>query len=366
MKKILFVTDKMKDGSGDTMFINTFIDRYYGLYDFSVLVLFESQSDEKYKKMDMVHFIKPLDLFKKKTKLMIGEYDVIHFHSLNMVFMFVHILKSKKNLISIGHAHSAHYSNKKLNSIRNLLLTSYSNKYLDVAFSVSKKAEKKWFPKNCEPRFKYVLYNPIKSQLFKFNQKYRTMMREKLHIGNEFVIGHVGRISPEKNHAFIIKLALYLQKNAIFNFKFILVGSGEGLDSLVEEIKYQKLESYFIFLGYVENISQVYNAFDFYVFPSYSEGFGMSFVEAQLNGLSTLGSCYLPSETNISDDASYLSISVEDIPQWSIFIENEWKQKRSNDYRYKKSLANIEAYEAKIRKTDDIIKSVYEEHYKWG
>ena len=49
-----------------------------------------------------------------------------------------------------------------------------------------------------------IFNNAIDIEKFKFNEKVRTEVRNKLGIEDKFVIGHVGRFEYQKNHEFLI------------------------------------------------------------------------------------------------------------------------------------------------------------------
>ncbi len=48
--------------------------------------------------------------------------------------------------------------------------------------------------------------NGINLNKYRYSEENRTKIRNTLGIGNEFVIGHVGRFLPVKNHHFILDI----------------------------------------------------------------------------------------------------------------------------------------------------------------
>lgn len=101
--------------------------------------------------------------------------------------------------------------------------------------------------------------------------------REKLGIGkNTFVVGMVGRISPQKAPDTFIQAAKMIHDH-IPNSFFIIVGQGE----LAKEIK-KMAEAYHVPLlitGWVENAYSYLKIFDIALLLSRWEGFGLAVVE---------------------------------------------------------------------------------------
>ena len=56
------------------------------------------------------------------------------------------------------------------------------------------------------------------------------------------------------------------------------------------------------------DVSELLNAFDLFILPSRSEGLGIVFVEAQINGLGCVTSDNVPKEVNILDKIEYLAL----------------------------------------------------------
>lgn len=68
------------------------------------------------------------------------------------------------------------------------------------------------------------------------------------------------------------------------------------------------LENKVIFLGSVKDIASYYSAMDSFVFPSRFEGFGLSLLEAQANGLRCVASDVIPSIAFAKKNAIALSL----------------------------------------------------------
>lgn len=100
------------------------------------------------------------------------------------------------------------------------------------------------------------------------------------------VIGMVGRLSSEKGHSVLISAVREVVK-FVPEIKVMFVGEGpdDFISSLKEKIKELKLSSYFVFMGFHQDVSKVLNAMDIFCLPSLTEGFNRSLLEAMASEL---------------------------------------------------------------------------------
>lgn len=120
-----------------------------------------------------------------------------------------------------------------------------------------------------------------------------------------FVVGHVGRYTPAKNHDLIISLAkkICLKDN---NYYFLLCGADIKKNIYSDIIKYN-LEKNIIVPGLCKDIYSYLEALDVFLFPSYNEGQPNALIEAMIAGVPVLAS-NIPSikETVAKEMESYL------------------------------------------------------------
>jgi len=105
-----------------------------------------------------------------------------------------------------------------------------------------------------------------------------------------FVVGYVGRLSPEKNLPFLARaVAAFLKqdKGAIF----LVVGSGPSEEELLTHFKEQALEDQLRFVGGLAGakLIQAFQAIDVFAFSSQSETQGMVLNEAMAAGTPVVG-----------------------------------------------------------------------------
>ena len=96
-----------------------------------------------------------------------------------------------------------------------------------------------------------------------------------------FVIGHVGRLAPEKNLAFLAE-AVGESLGHIENSRFLVVGSGPSEKTMLDILRKKAPESRLCFAGTCEgeDLVNAYHAMDVFVFASKTETQGMVLVEA--------------------------------------------------------------------------------------
>ncbi len=113
-------------------------------------------------------------------------------------------------------------------------------------------------------------------------------MREKLNIPKEgIVIGNLGRLTMEKGIERVVEIARLLN-DRYNNLFFVIPGDHEYYSDYYKKIQ-QKIKRYnlnnIIFPGFIENVADILQIYDIFIFLSYLEGFGLALVEALKMGL---------------------------------------------------------------------------------
>ncbi len=113
-----------------------------------------------------------------------------------------------------------------------------------------------------------------------------TRIRKKYGIGkDEKVVLYVGRIVPHKGIHYLIRSAKHLNDDV----KYVIVGTGEYREYLMDLVRTNNLENRVIFAGRVpmKELPEYYAAADVFVLPSISrlEAFGIVALEALASGV---------------------------------------------------------------------------------
>jgi glycosyltransferase involved in cell wall biosynthesis len=94
-----------------------------------------------------------------------------------------------------------------------------------------------------------------------------------------FTVGYVGQTGPDKGLVYLIRA---WGKLAYKDARLVLAGRGtENMGKLIQQ---NAPAGNFTLLGYVDDVSKVYNACSICVFPSVTEGFGIGVLEAMAHG----------------------------------------------------------------------------------
>lgn len=113
-----------------------------------------------------------------------------------------------------------------------------------------------------------------------------------------FLMGHVGRFVPVKNHAFLLELFAEVKKRKE-GAKLVLCGDGPLLEETKKKAASMGLADDVFFTGNIVNPQDAYCAMDVMVLPSLFEGFPLSVVEGYASGLPCLVSDTVTKEVQI-------------------------------------------------------------------
>jgi glycosyltransferase involved in cell wall biosynthesis len=137
-----------------------------------------------------------------------------------------------------------------------------------------------------DPRWQ-LLYCGI--DLERFARPPEPELREALGIPpGRFVLGHVGRFEPQKNHAFLLDLAAELLRQEM-NVHLLMIGDGNLRAPIEAQVQPHGLASRVTFLRDCRDVPRMMaNAMDAFILPSLYEGLPLALVEAQAAGLPCL------------------------------------------------------------------------------
>lgn len=139
-------------------------------------------------------------------------------------------------------------------------------------------------------------------------------------------IGFIGRLDYQKGVDLLIKA---LARLAYSDYKMYIIGAGQMENELKELVSTYKLNSNVEFLGYRDDISALINSFDFLVFPSRFEGFGLALAETFLREKTAVVTNILGFSDLISEDNSVIveSENVDEIKEGiELLIRDEEKR----------------------------------------
>lgn len=189
--------------------------------------------------------------------------------------------------------------------MRNYPLNYIGNKFATHRIACTYDAGRFLFGNN---RFS-VIKNAIDVDKFIFDAAVRRQIRANLSLQDKFVIGHIGRLDPQKNQMFLLNVFAELlpyKENAVL----MLVGDGNDRKKIEEKIHDLHLEDKVMLLGVRSDPEKYYQAFDAFVFPSEYEGLGIVLIEAQTAGLPCLASAdVIPQDAKVSNLLKFVPLS---------------------------------------------------------
>lgn len=252
------------------------------------------------------------------------KYDVVHFnvfHGLSLVY--VQLAKQADVPIRIVHGHGSGLRHSRTQWVKlrvhQLGKMLFSNAATD-RWACSSVAAAFIFPQCIIKQGRYQwIPNGIEISRFCFQPQERKRLREKMGLLHKFVIGHVGRLSEEKNQMFLLDVFSELHK-CCPESRLLLIGDGPMKFSLQQRADELGIAKYVNFFGATTQIPQLLWAMDAFVFPSLFEGLGIAGIEAQAAGLPVFCSDHIPAEARVS--SQFYRLSLRDAPsKWAEAIQ---------------------------------------------
>ena len=309
MIRVLHCFGAMNIGGAETLIMNIYrkIDKSKIQFDFLVFSKDKGFFDDEIKLLGgkIYHldsfgtlgpykFKKGLMNFFKKEKI-----DCIHSH-MDWQGGFIAEAAAKagvERIIVHSHAVSGMYAGSIIKKIVMNRGKKLIRKYATDRLACSKDAGRDLF---FEDKFE-VLNNAINIQKF-LNIDENKVREFKNQFGvkqEDFVKGHVGSFSENKNQEFLVEI-LDKIRDKRQNAKLLFIGRGNEYQKKVKKIVEQKqLDQSVIFAGVQTDIADLLQLMDVFVFPSITEGFGISIIEAQAAGVPCVISDTIPESVDM-------------------------------------------------------------------
>ena len=235
-----------------------------------------------------------------------GErYDYIHFQSGSTAeILYVWPFCKLYHIEVIAHSHNGNGYNPVINAIFRPIVNHVASKRI----ACSKVAAEWLFGKKYRDESQIVI-NGIDTDRFTYNVNSRQSIRKQYNIDDDqLVVGHIGRFSEQKNHAFILDVFSEVKKQ-VDDAVLMLVGVGELMDAVKKKTDELKLNDSVIFAGKQLKTEDYYSAFDLFLMPSLYEGLPIVGVEAQCEGLNCFFSDQIDKQILITSNAKMVSLN---------------------------------------------------------
>ena len=346
MIRILHVVNDMHRAGLETMLMNYYrnIDRTKIQFDFLTHRPEKSDYDDEIISMGGKMYYAPRlypqnypAYFKYMEKFFAEhpEYQIIHSHIDAMSYLPLCAAKKAGIPVRIAHSHNTSIDRDFKYILKQFFrsrITSVANHYC----ACGKEAGEFLF----KGKYTTVIPNAIEVDKFLFNLEMRKNKREELGLKDEFVLGHVGRLSYQKNHKFLIEIFSEVHKKNK-NTVLLLIGVGEKEHEIKEQVRTLGLENVVRFLGSRSDVNELYQAMDIFVMPSFFEGIPVTGIEAQFAELPCIFSTKVPQEVSFTNKCRFMTLE-ESTDKWAEAILNvDPNVRREDSMTVKNSWYNI-------------------------
>lgn len=227
-------------------------------------------------------------------------YDVLHAHG-NSATLLLEMLAAKSAgvAVRIAHSHTSTCKHVLVDKICRPFFYKACNGYL----ACGDKAGRWLFGK----RKFVVIQNGIDTEKYAFSLDSRVKMRQDLGWPEQMVLGHVGAFNEFKNQNFIIEVFNKIYKKNT-KYRLLLIGDGPMKEEMIKKAESLNLKEEICFWGSGSHVENLLDAIDLILMPSFHEGFPLTLVEEQANGLDCIVSERIGKEVNLSGNVAFYPI----------------------------------------------------------
>lgn len=255
---------------------------------------FKREMEEKGYRVIQIDFSRKLSNIKGQFKsyqqvkaLTNNRYDLVHCHSPICAAMTRVAFRKerKKGTKVIYTAHGFHFFKGAplINWLIYYPIEKVASYFTDVLITINKEDYERARTKFHAKKVEYV--PGVGIDIEKFNNIKVNIAQKRKELGvdlNDTVLLSVGELNKNKNHQIIIRALAMIHRP---NVKYIVVGHGTLKGYLVNLVKELGVEKQVIFLGFREDVAEIYKTADIFVFPSKREGLSVALMEALASGL---------------------------------------------------------------------------------
>lgn len=276
------------------------------------------------RKKNLYKSCKDLFCFFKSHK----EYRIIHVHVSSLTDITPLLIAKLEGVpVRIIHSHNTQqggiWIHKYIHQINKLFIHKFATHY----FACSLPAAQWMFNSVIIRKGLYrIIPNAIDLSSYKFDIRQRLLSRRKYKLNEDDpVIVNVGRLHPQKNQIFLLKI-IYELKKILPNIRLLIAGKGHLFYDLNKVIKKFNLNDNVYLCGEIKNVSELLSASDLFCLPSLYEGLGIVLIEAQASGLPCVVSDKVPLEAKVLESFTYIPLE-KDASYWAEIIASRLKLK---------------------------------------
>ena len=273
-------------------------------------------------KITVLHVMKPKNNGSNEYRQLLRElrnffdnnqYDIVHVNTSNVLVSACVIYAVNKSAICIAHSHNTKAVVKNQNRLKELLKDvvkapgrHFILKNADYYFACSKAAGKNLYGEKALDTSKFrVIKNAIDLSKYCYNPSVRAKVRKT----DRIVIGHVGRLTEQKNPFFLIDVFFEIHK-VNPKTELWMIGEGELLDDIRKKVDKTGLHDNVVLWGRRSDVAELMQAMDMFMLPSLYEGLSIVAIEAQASGLPIYASDCISDEHKVTPLVQVLPLSL--------------------------------------------------------
>lgn len=328
MKKVLIIVHQMNRGGLECRLMDILRNWNYKdiAFDIFTTSLEKGDFDEELNCLGVQIYYNPhltlrnmvryVDYF-KKFLLEHPEYQVIHAYQDAWCGIFCKGAQKAGVCVRIAHSRTANYQCTLKDIARNIIKQPVK-RYATHFLAVSKLAGIWLFGKQAFYKGQVTVWpNAIDSEKFMYDPEIRLKIRKSLKLEGKNVIMHVGNFTAAKNHTFLLNVFHSIcKKNS--NSTLVLVGKGNKAP-YVQLAKKLNISDNVIFLDVRNDVNELLQAADIFLFPSLYEGLPGAVLEAQAAGLPCIISENITNEVKITPLVQFVSLN-KSAQEWAEIV----------------------------------------------
>lgn len=340
MTKVLMITNRFIFGGIEKLLLDVFENRSNPDIHYDLLTLITEKDDaliDRVKAAGVRYFCLELDKHGTLERqpfhyralyrfIKDNHYDVVHINITSYARVLDMLTVRLSGVpVRIIHSHSADEHDPISRIIIRPMRKLYDYTATDFLACSDGAARHLFSKKICRDKKYVVINNGIQVDQYRFSEEDRAVVRSRLGVGDELLVGHVGRLTEAKNHMFLLEIFKAVH-DIRRDSRLLLVGDGELRSAIEKKITDLGLEKCVILYGTSSDIPPLLSAMDVFLFPSIWEGLGISVIEAQCNGLPCYISENVPRTAMITSNVCQYRID-DGAEQWAKnILDNAYKR----------------------------------------
>lgn len=223
--------------------------------------------------------------YKQVFKLLDKNFDIIHTHTpiASAIVRLANRFNKNSSSKVIYTAHGFHFYKgaPAINWITYYPIERILSKYTDLLITINRedfKRSKSFNAKDVE----YIPGVGVEVNVLTAGKNEIKEKKQEFNITSSNILISVGELNNNKNHYIVIEA---LSKIKDKDFEYLIVGEGPNKKKLQDQINNHGLQNKIKLCGYRNDIQELLQLSDIFVFPSFREGLSKSVMEAMASGL---------------------------------------------------------------------------------